>query len=355
MLELFQVLDEAGREVGPVPEGLADEQLIGMLRQMLLGRHLDAKAISLQRRGKLGTFAPMSGQEAISVGSVARPRSRGRLARAAVPGAAGDAPLRSRRCRRTSSSAKAIPAGAALPAGHPAVPAAGLAGRAPAPCRRGGLGHAAPRGGIGGHRLLRRRRQLRGRLPRGVQPGRGASGAGDLHVLQQPVRHLDARLAPDRGGVDRRPRPGLRHRRRAGRRQRRARRVRGHPSGQGSGSGRRGADADRGDHLPPRRAHDGGRPEPLRGRRRRTRAWKARDPIMRMRTWLQGPGPVGRRGGRAGREVVRGRDRARRRGSGGGRPGRSARPLRGTSSRRSRCRCNGNERPFERALREGTA
>ncbi len=70
MQELFQVLDEAGREVGPVPEGLTDEQQVGMLRQMLLGRHLDVKAISLQRRGKLGTFAPGSGQEAVAVGSV---------------------------------------------------------------------------------------------------------------------------------------------------------------------------------------------------------------------------------------------------------------------------------------------
>jgi pyruvate dehydrogenase E1 component alpha subunit len=67
---MFQVLDETGQEVGPVPDSLGDEELVGMLRQMLLGRHLDAKAISLQRRGKLGTFAPMSGQEAIAVGSV---------------------------------------------------------------------------------------------------------------------------------------------------------------------------------------------------------------------------------------------------------------------------------------------
>jgi pyruvate dehydrogenase E1 component alpha subunit len=68
--ELVRVLDETGQEVGPIPADLSDEQLVGMLRGMLLGRHLDAKAISLQRRGKLGTYAPMSGQEAVSVGSV---------------------------------------------------------------------------------------------------------------------------------------------------------------------------------------------------------------------------------------------------------------------------------------------
>jgi pyruvate dehydrogenase E1 component alpha subunit len=70
MGEPCRVIDEIGREVGPVPEGLEDDQLVGMLRLMLLGRHLDAKAIALQRRGRLGTYAPMSGQEAIAVGSV---------------------------------------------------------------------------------------------------------------------------------------------------------------------------------------------------------------------------------------------------------------------------------------------
>ena len=41
-----------------------------MLRLCIFGRDFDKKAISLQRRGKLGTFAPMSGQEAVVVGSV---------------------------------------------------------------------------------------------------------------------------------------------------------------------------------------------------------------------------------------------------------------------------------------------
>lgn len=69
--EMFQVLDAVGNEVGPVPDGLSDEMLTEMLRMMIFGRSFDRRAISLQRRGKLGTFAPMSGQEAIPVGSVA--------------------------------------------------------------------------------------------------------------------------------------------------------------------------------------------------------------------------------------------------------------------------------------------
>jgi pyruvate dehydrogenase E1 component alpha subunit len=66
----FQILDPGGNLVGEPPEGLGDGELHAMLRLMLLGRRIDQKAISLQRRGKLGTYAPLSGQEAASVGSV---------------------------------------------------------------------------------------------------------------------------------------------------------------------------------------------------------------------------------------------------------------------------------------------
>ena len=48
-----------------------DTVLVDMLRMMIFGRYIDRKAISLQRRGKLGTFAPMSGQEAVVVASTA--------------------------------------------------------------------------------------------------------------------------------------------------------------------------------------------------------------------------------------------------------------------------------------------
>jgi pyruvate dehydrogenase E1 component alpha subunit len=70
MRELIQVLDSDGIEVGPVPKALTDDELVEMLRLCIFGREFDKKAISLQRRGKLGTFAPMSGQEAVAVGSV---------------------------------------------------------------------------------------------------------------------------------------------------------------------------------------------------------------------------------------------------------------------------------------------
>lgn len=67
--EMHQLLGPDGTLVGEVPEGLDEDTLTAMMRLMLLGRQIDHKAIALQRRGKLGTYAPLSGQEAASVGS----------------------------------------------------------------------------------------------------------------------------------------------------------------------------------------------------------------------------------------------------------------------------------------------
>lgn len=68
-MEPTRILDADGVLVGERPEGLDDDRLVAMFRAMLLGRRLDQKAIALQRRGKLGTYAPLAGQEAASVGS----------------------------------------------------------------------------------------------------------------------------------------------------------------------------------------------------------------------------------------------------------------------------------------------
>jgi len=68
-VEPSRIIDTDGRVVGTVPDGLDEATLHAMMRLMLVGRRLDQKAIALQRRGKLGTYAPLSGQEAASVGS----------------------------------------------------------------------------------------------------------------------------------------------------------------------------------------------------------------------------------------------------------------------------------------------
>jgi pyruvate dehydrogenase E1 component alpha subunit len=58
---------------GTVPEGyrspLPDAELLAAYRLMLLSRRVDERAFNLQRQGRLGTFSPVSGQEASVVGS----------------------------------------------------------------------------------------------------------------------------------------------------------------------------------------------------------------------------------------------------------------------------------------------
>lgn len=51
------------------PTDLTDADLRDLYRHMKRARRLDERAISLQRRGELGTYAPGTGQEAAQVGS----------------------------------------------------------------------------------------------------------------------------------------------------------------------------------------------------------------------------------------------------------------------------------------------
>lgn len=62
-----QLLNSNGELCGPLPEFAHDSAaLIGLYRQMVVTRVFDKKAIALQRTGKMGTYAPIHGQEAIS-------------------------------------------------------------------------------------------------------------------------------------------------------------------------------------------------------------------------------------------------------------------------------------------------
>ncbi|WP_058993212.1 pyruvate dehydrogenase (acetyl-transferring) E1 component subunit alpha [Haloarcula sp. CBA1127] len=65
-----QILDENGTVVdGATVPDLSDDELVEMYRYLKLGRHFDQRAVSLQRQGRMGTYPPMSGQEASQVGS----------------------------------------------------------------------------------------------------------------------------------------------------------------------------------------------------------------------------------------------------------------------------------------------
>lgn len=64
-----------GAPVAPLPEFAADaELLIRFYRAMVSTRAFDEKAISLQRTGRLGTYASSLGQEAVSIGAAAAMR-----------------------------------------------------------------------------------------------------------------------------------------------------------------------------------------------------------------------------------------------------------------------------------------
>ena len=74
-IKLSRCLDPTGVPVSPVPDFARDDaQLIALYRAMVLTRTFDAKAIALQRTGRLGTYASSLGQEAVAVGLAAAMR-----------------------------------------------------------------------------------------------------------------------------------------------------------------------------------------------------------------------------------------------------------------------------------------
>ena len=68
-IQFRQFLDEAGKPLGPLPEFAHDRDLmLRIYEKMVLTRAFDAKAVSLQRTGQLGTYPSSLGQEAATVG-----------------------------------------------------------------------------------------------------------------------------------------------------------------------------------------------------------------------------------------------------------------------------------------------
>ena len=67
-----RVLDAEGTLVGAMPEFAREPAvLLQLYRALVLTRTFDAKAVALQRTGRLGTYASSLGQEAIAVGAAA--------------------------------------------------------------------------------------------------------------------------------------------------------------------------------------------------------------------------------------------------------------------------------------------
>ena len=64
----FSLLDENGKLRKGAKAPMSDDQALDALRVMTLARVFDEKSFSLQRQGRLGTFAPIFGQEASILG-----------------------------------------------------------------------------------------------------------------------------------------------------------------------------------------------------------------------------------------------------------------------------------------------
>lgn len=69
-VEYLSILDSEGKLDAAREPDLSADQLTSLYRAMLLGRRLDERMVRLQRQGRIGTFAPIKGQEAAQMGSV---------------------------------------------------------------------------------------------------------------------------------------------------------------------------------------------------------------------------------------------------------------------------------------------
>jgi pyruvate dehydrogenase E1 component alpha subunit len=67
----LSILDGDGNLDTALEPDIAAGDLKRMYRTMVLGRRLDERMVRLQRQGRIGTFAPIKGQEASQIGAVA--------------------------------------------------------------------------------------------------------------------------------------------------------------------------------------------------------------------------------------------------------------------------------------------
>ena len=68
-VDYLQILDEEGNADENLMPNISDSDIIKLYEVMSLVRGFDTKAFALQRQGRLGTYAPVIGQEASQVGT----------------------------------------------------------------------------------------------------------------------------------------------------------------------------------------------------------------------------------------------------------------------------------------------
>ncbi len=70
-IDHLSILDADGNLDESLDPGIPEDLLLRLHAGMLLGRRFDERLINLQRQGRIGTFPPISGQEASQLGAVA--------------------------------------------------------------------------------------------------------------------------------------------------------------------------------------------------------------------------------------------------------------------------------------------
>ncbi|MBU1699688.1 MAG: pyruvate dehydrogenase (acetyl-transferring) E1 component subunit alpha [Candidatus Eisenbacteria bacterium] len=63
----LQILDASGNVDKELEPKISDEDLLALYRGMVMGRAVDQRMLNLQRQGRIGTFAPSTGQEAAHI------------------------------------------------------------------------------------------------------------------------------------------------------------------------------------------------------------------------------------------------------------------------------------------------
>ena len=76
IIEYISILNENGELDKSLEPDIPEEEILRLYRTMQLARKFDERLLSLQRQGRIGTFPPISGQEAAHLGAAAvlRPR-----------------------------------------------------------------------------------------------------------------------------------------------------------------------------------------------------------------------------------------------------------------------------------------
>ena len=73
-VEYLSILNEKGQLDKKLEPDIGEDVLLKLLRTMLLARKFDERMLNLQRQGRIGTFAPIKGQEAAQLGTIAHLR-----------------------------------------------------------------------------------------------------------------------------------------------------------------------------------------------------------------------------------------------------------------------------------------